>query len=106
MPQIDELKAEEKWIHEHAYILPNGKILDLDPAIEVQIPRMQSISADDGFREPGKEEDTKYWKLRTLGDNMTYTKPGGDGTTTYSTLIVKNTRWVGHSAVFKVIKQI
>ena len=102
MPQIDELKAEEKWTHEHGFIHPNGKILDL--AIETQMPRMQSISADDGFREPGKEEDTKYWKLRTLGDNMTYTLPGGAGTTTYSTLIVKNTRWVGHSAVFKVMK--
>ena len=101
MPGIEELKTEDKWVHEHAFIFPNGRIIDI--AQENQMPRMSSISADDGFREPGKEEDTKYWKLRTLGDNMLYTLPGGAGTTTYSTLIVKNTRWVGHNAVFKVI---
>lgn len=67
------------------------------------MPRMAGIPADDGFREPGKEEDTKYWKIRTTGDNMSYALKGGEGSTTYSTLIVRNTRWVGHSAVFKVI---
>jgi hypothetical protein len=67
------------------------------------MPRMQAISNDEGFREPGKEEDTKYWKIRTIGDNMQYALKGGEGSTTYSALIVRNTRWVGHSAVFKVI---
>ena len=101
MPAIDELKVEDKWVHEHAFIFPNGKVIDL--AQENQMPRMQAITADDGFREPGKEEDTKYWKFRTIGDSMQYTLKGGEGTTTYSTLVVKNTRWVGHSGVFKVI---
>lgn len=99
MPPLEDLKGEDKWVHEHAFIFPNGRIIDL--AQENQMPRMQSISNDDGFREPGKEEDTKYWKIRTIGDNMTYNLPGGAGTTTYSTLVLKNTRWVGHSAVCK-----
>jgi hypothetical protein len=100
MPSIDELKAEEKWVHEYAYIFPNGRIID--PSQENQVPRMQAIASDTGEKEPGKEEEIKYWKFRTIGDNMQYTLPGGAGTTTYSTLLIKNTRWVGHSCVLKV----
>jgi len=104
MPAIEELKTEDKWVHEFAYIFPNGRIIDL--AQETQVPRMQSITQDDGYKEmPIKEgaEDVKYWKFRTIGDTMQYSLPGGAGTTTYSTLLIKNTRWVGHNSVLKVI---
>lgn len=103
MPPIEELKAEDKWVHEHAFIFPNGRVLDL--AQENQVPRMQSISQDDGYKEmPTKEgaEDVKYWKFRTIGDPMQYTLPGGAGTTTYSALLIKNMRWIGHNCVLKV----
>ena len=105
MPAIEELKAEDKWVHEHAYIFPSGRILDL--AQETQMPRMQSIAQDDGYKEiPTKEgaEDVKYWKFRMIGDPMQYTLPGGAGTTTYSTLLIKNMRWIGHNCVLKVFK--
>lgn len=102
MPSIEELKTEDKWVHEHAFIFPNGRILDL--AQENQVSRMQSISSDEGYKESNKEgaEELKYWKFRTIGDTMQYTLPGGAGTTTYSILLIRNTRWMGHSAVCKV----
>ncbi len=103
MGAIEELRSEDKWIHEYAYIFPNGKIIDL--AQENQVPRMQSIAQDDGYKEiPTKEgaEDVKYWKFRMIGDVMQYTLPGGAGATTYSALLIKNNRWMGHNCVFKV----
>lgn len=103
MPPIEDLKAEEKWVHEFSYIFPNGRIID--SAQENQLPRMQPISSDDGYKDSTKEgaEDIKYWKFRTIGDQMQYTLPGGAGMTTYSVLLIKNNRWIGHSAVLKVI---
>ena len=46
-PTFEEMKSPEveNWIHEHAYIFHNGKVID--PSIETQVDRMRGIAEDD-----------------------------------------------------------
>jgi hypothetical protein len=97
----EDMKSDEKWVHEFAYIFPNGKIIDATQ--ENQIGRMESISKDEGYQkmnEEGNPEDVKYWKIRYIGDQMQYTVP--NGTTTYAAIVIKNTRWPGTHCIWKV----
>lgn len=47
MPTFEDLKTEDKWVHEHAYIFPNGKIID--PVNENQIERNKTVASDEGI---------------------------------------------------------
>lgn len=41
----EEFMSIEKWVHEFAYIFPNGKIIETNPEAS-QVPRMRSIGQD------------------------------------------------------------
>lgn len=42
----ETLLSLDTWVHEHAYVLKNGKIIETDPEA-TQVPRMRPISGDD-----------------------------------------------------------
>lgn len=73
---FEEMKSPEfdNWSHEHAYIYPNGKVID--PSIETQVDRMRGINEDEGYKvkegegEEVNEVDMKFWKIRIEGDQM------------------------------------
>lgn len=101
MPTYDDLKSEDRWVHEFSYIFPNGKVVD--PSQETQMGRIESISKDEGYQRQLAEDQTeevKYWKFRFIGDQMVYNTP--NGTTTYASIAIKNSRWPGHNCVWKV----
>ena len=105
-PSFDEIKAPEgeSWTHEHAYIYPNGKVID--PSIETQVERLKSINEDEGYKikegegENINEIDMKYWKVKVVGDNMMHNRANGDPIT-HAVVLVKNTRWPGTLTVWK-----
>ena len=105
-PSFEEMKAPEgeNWVHEHAYIFPNGKIID--PSIETQVDRFKSISEDEGYKiKEGEgdninEIDVKYWKIKVVGDNMMHNRANGDPIT-HAIILIKNTRWPGTLTVWK-----
>ena len=105
-PSFDEMKAPEgeSWIHEHAFIYPNGKVID--PSIEAQVDRMKPISEDEGYKiKEGEgdninEIDVKYWKIKVVGDNMMHNRANGDPIT-HACIVVKNSRWPGTTTVWK-----
>lgn len=41
---FEDLVNPEKWVHEYAYIYPNGKLLDIQN--ENQIARLAAITSD------------------------------------------------------------
>lgn len=90
------MRAEDKWVHEYAYIFSNGKIIDLNQ--ENQVPRMQSISQDEPI-----SEEIKFWKFRVIGDQMQYNLVSGNGSTSYCAVSIKNARWPGFNCVWKVL---
>lgn len=92
---LEDVRTEDKWVHEYGYIFPNGKIVD--PTQETQAPRMQSIAQDEPI-----SDEVKYWKFRVIGDQMQYNLKSGNGTTVYSTLLIKNVKWPGFACVWKV----
>jgi len=69
-PSFEEMKSPEGegWIHEHAYIYPNGKVID--PSIETQVDRLKGINEDEGYKvkegegENVEEKDMKFWKVK------------------------------------------
>ena len=105
-PSFDEMKAPEgeSWAHEHAYIYPNGKVID--PSIETQVERLKTINEDEGYKikegegENINEIDMKYWKVKVVGDNMMHNRANGDPIT-HAVVLVKNTRWPGTLTVWK-----
>ena len=105
-PTFEEMKAPEceNWVHEHAYIFPNGKVID--PSVEAQVDRLKSISEDEGYKikegegENINEIDVKYWKVKVVGDNMMHNRANGDPIT-HAIVLVKNTRWPGTLTVWK-----
>ena len=105
-PSFDEMKGPEgeAWTHEHAYIYPNGKVIDKN--IEAQVERLKGINEDEGYKikegegENINEIDMKYWKVKVVGDNMMHNKANGDPIT-HAVILVKNTRWPGTLTVWK-----
>ena len=105
-PSFDEMKGPEgeAWTHEHAYIYPNGKVID--PSIETQVERLKGINEDEGYKikegegENINEIDMKYWKIKVVGDNMMHNRANGDPIT-HAVVLVKNTRWPGTLTVWK-----
>ena len=105
-PTFEEMKSPEveNWIHEHAYIFPNGKVID--PSIETQVDRMRGIAEDEGYKvKEGEgdninEIDMKYWKVKVVGDQMIHNRANGDPIT-HAVVLVKNTRWPGTLCVWK-----
>lgn len=105
-PSFDEIKAPEvdKWIHEEAYIFPNGKVID--PSIENQVERMKSISEDEGYKvkegegENANEVDKKYWKVKVVGDQMVHNRAEGEPII-HAIVLIRNMRWPGTLTVWK-----
>ena len=105
-PSFEEMKSPEgeSWIHEHAYIYPNGKVID--PSIETQVDRMRGIAEDEGYKvkegegENANEIDLKYWKVKVVGDQMVHNRANGDPIT-HAVVLVRNTRWPGTLCVWK-----
>ena len=105
-PSFDEMKGPEgeAWTHEHAYIYPNGKVIDKN--IEAQVERLKGINEDEGYKikegegENINEIDMKYWKIKVVGDNMMHNRANGDPIT-HAVVLVKNTRWPGTLTVWK-----
>lgn len=105
-PSFEEMKSleVENWIHEHAYIFPNGKVID--PSIENQVDRMRGIAEDEGYKvKEGEgdninEIDMKYWKVKVVGDQMVHNRTNGDPIT-HAVVLVKNNRWPGTLCVWK-----
>ena len=105
-PTFEEMKSPEveNWIHEHAYIFPNGKVID--PSIETQVDRMRGIAEDEGYKvkegegENINEIDMKYWKVKVVGDQMIHNRTNGEPIT-HAVVLVRNTRWPGTLCVWK-----
>ena len=105
-PTFEEMKSPEveNWIHEHAYIFPNGKVID--PSIETQVDRMRGIAEDEGYNvkegegENINEIDMKYWKVKVVGDQMIHNRTNGEPIT-HAVVLVRNTRWPGTLCVWK-----
>ena len=103
---FEEMKDSEftNWIHEYAYIYPNGKIID--PSIENQIERMKGIGEDEGYKlkegdgEEAQEIDVKFWKIKIFGDQMSYVIPEKDPIT-HAIIHIENERWPGTHCVWK-----
>lgn len=103
---FEDMKTEDKWTHEYAYIYPNGKIVVDTSALPENVPavdRLRKIAEDEGFKRKGPddaEEVIKYWKIKVIGDQMQYQKEGNN--VTYATILINNTRWPGSATVWKV----
>ena len=105
-PTFEEMKSPEveNWIHEHAYIFPNGKVID--PSIETQVDRMRGIAEDEGYKvkegegENINEIDKKYWKEKVVGDQKIHNRANGEPIT-HAVVLVRNTRWPGTLCVWK-----
>ena len=105
-PTFEEMKSPEgeSWIHEQAYIYPNGKVID--PSIETQVDRLKGINEDEGYKikegegENIEEKDMKYWKIKVVGDQMMHNRQNGDPIT-HAVILVRNNRWPGTLAVWK-----
>ena len=105
-PTFEEMKGPEgeSWVHEHAYIYPNGKVID--PSIETQVDRLKGINEDEGYKvkegegENINEIDLKYWKVKVVGDQIMHNRANGDPIT-HAVVLVKNLRWPGTLTVWK-----
>jgi hypothetical protein len=103
---FEEMKDPEfaNWTHEYAYIYPSGKVID--PSVENQIERMKGIGEDEGYKikegegEEVNEIDAKFWKVKVVGDNMTYAIPEKDPIT-HAVIHIFNERWPGTHCVWK-----
>lgn len=106
---FEEMKAPEfdNWTHEQPYIYPNGKCID--PEIEGQVDRMRGINEDEGYKikEGGENEgeeptevDMKFWKIKVIGDQMSYNVPDKEPVT-HAVVHITNERWQGTHTVWK-----
>jgi hypothetical protein len=104
---FEDMKTEDRWAHEYAYIYPNGKVVVDTSTLPENVPavdRLRKIAEDEGFKRKDKDENeeiVKYWKIKVIGDQMQYQKEGNN--VTYATILINNTRWPGSSTVWKVI---
>lgn len=108
MPSFEELRAPEmdRWVHEHAYIQANGRIIEAEPKNPIE--RLSSISKDEGHQMPSSEDpnettEVKYWKLKVVGDTTQHTTKD-DNTIVHAAIVISNTRWQGSTCVWKVRK--
>ena len=109
-PPFEEMISPESWMHEFAYILPNGKIIDqnADPETAIQVERLKSIAEDEGFkvfeRENEGDEPTevekKYWTVKVIGDQIKMNK-GESEVVCHAVILVENGRWPGSYCVWK-----
>ena len=105
-PSFEEMKSPEaeNWVHEQAYIFPNGKVID--PENENQVERLKGINEDEGYKikegegENAEEKDMKYWRVKVVGDQIMHNKPNGDPIT-HAVVLVRNLRWPGTLVVWK-----
>jgi hypothetical protein len=102
---LEDMKTEDKWVHEYAFIYNNGKIIfDTSQEEGLQaVDRLRKIGEDSGFPKTDKDgnpEEGKYWKIKVVGDQMQYTREAGP--TTYAAAVITNTRWPGSYCVWKV----
>lgn len=104
---FDEMKAidGDAWVHEHAYILPNGKVID--PTVtEGAVDRCRTINEDEGYKvKEGEgdnmtETDLKYWKVKIVGDQMIHNRANGDPIV-HAIVLIRNTRWPGTLTAWK-----
>jgi radial spoke head protein 4A len=102
---LEDMKTEDKWVHEYAFIYNNGKII-FDTSQEeglTTVDRLRKIGDDEGYKKLDKEgnpEEAKYWKIKVVGDQMQYTREAGP--TSYAAVVINNTRWPGTYCVWKV----
>ena len=91
-------------ILQHAYIYPNGNVID--PSIETQVDRLKGINEDEGYKvkegegENAEEKDYKFWKVKVVGDTIMHNRSNGDPIT-HAVVIVRNQRWPGTLTVWK-----
>jgi len=97
---LDDMKSDDRWVHQYAYIFPNGKIID---SSQDQVEMLKKIS-DEVFTKNDKEGnpvEVKWWRTKVVGDQMQYNKENGN-TASYAAVILNNTRWPGTAIVWKV----
>ncbi|MCQ2818742.1 MAG: hypothetical protein MJ252_15860 [archaeon] len=104
---FEEMKSVEEgaWVHEHAYIMPSGKIIPTsEQEQEGAVERMKSIGEDEGYKVKGEAEgeeiDLKYWKVRIAGDPMMHNREGKDPIS-HAVVLIRNTRWPGTLCAWK-----
>lgn len=105
-PTFEEMKSPEaeSWVHEHAYIFPNGKVID--PEVEAQVERLKGVNEDEGYKvkegegDNAEEKDMKYWRVKVVGDPIMHNKPNGDPIT-HAVVLIRNMRWPGTLTVWK-----
>ena len=94
----------ESWVHEHGYIFPNGKVIDL--ANENQVDRLREISQDEknkvkeGEGENAEEKEYSFWKIKVVGDTITHNRADKDPVI-HACIVIKNLRWPGTLTVWK-----
>lgn len=103
---LEDMKTEDRWVHQYSYIYPNGKIIfDVSTVDGLQaVENLRKISDDEGYKKvinkDGDTEDARYWRIKVIGDQMQYTKE--NGAATYATLVINNTIWPGTYCVWRV----
>lgn len=111
MPAFEDLKNPESdaWVHEFAYIYPNGKIINENQETE-PIERLKAINADSGYTikedAPEGEEanmiDMRFWKYKVIGDQIVYpSKEDSSVMTSHAVILIQNERWPGTNCVVK-----
>lgn len=106
---FEEMKSAEfeNWVHEEAYIYPNGKIIC--PEEENQVERMKGIAEDEGYKvkEPPSEEgeeaqeiEKKFWKIKIHGDQILHVVPEKEPIS-HAVVHICNERWPGTHTVWK-----
>lgn len=97
---LEDMKSDDRWVHEYACIFPNGKIID---ASQEQVDMLKKIS-DEVFNKNDKEGNTvevKWWRTKVVGDQMQYNRDNGN-TASYGAVVLNNSRWPGTFTVWKV----
>ena len=111
MPSFEDMKNVESdaWVHEFAYIYPNGKIINDGQETE-PIERLKGINGDSGYTvkedanegEEGNTIDMKFWKCKVIGDNIMYpSKEDNSIMTSHAVIVIQNERWPGTYCVVK-----
>lgn len=111
MPAFEDMKNPESdaWVHEFAYIYPNGKIINENQETE-PIERLKAINADSGYTikedAPEGEEantiDMRFWKYKVIGDQIVYpSKEDSSVMTSHAVILIQNERWPGTNCVVK-----
>jgi hypothetical protein len=105
-PAHEELKAQEAWVHSHAFIHKNGCTTWPDPdliedqELKMKIEREREDEPKRGPLAPIAEDKpameeggSKDWRIKQAGDKGAYNFDGN--TKSYICTVVKSTRWPG-----------